>query len=66
MFAITKRELSDRNQKRQKDKGYSNIPKGATVYIIDGYIGKYVPVIYESNSYTICSKDLVWRKANHA
>lgn len=58
MFAVTKRELSDRNQKRQKNKGYSNIPKGATVYVIDGYIGKYVPVIYKANFYTVHSNDL--------
>ena len=38
MGFYTKRELSDQDWMTQLAKGYSNIPKGERVEIIDGYV----------------------------
>ena len=57
IVAITKAELSDRNKKLQKEKGYPNIPKGAEVYI-GGYIAKYTPVFWKNRYYTVRACDL--------
>ena len=61
MYVTTKKELSDRNKQLQRDKGYSNIPKGAKVMVstfIDGSFSKFTTVTWNNQRYMVCATDL--------
>lgn len=62
MYAIAKKELSDRNWRAQENLGYPNIPEGAEVWVYYAELiqgrQKYVPVMYNNYNYTVKLADL--------
>ena len=58
MWALTKKELSDRNRKLQDDKGYPNIPENTWVLVDGSPKEKYVGAYWNNRFYTVASKDL--------
>lgn len=66
MGFYTKRELSDQDWKTQLAKGYSNIPKGERIEIIDGYVsnlyGSFARVKWNGHVYDVNVRDLEFIK----
>lgn len=61
VYVTTKKELSDRNKQKQRDRGYPNIPKGAKVLVhtfIDGSFKRLTEVIWDNRSYMVRACDL--------
>ena len=61
IYVTTKKELSDRNKQLQMDKGYPNIPKGASVLVntfLDGSFSKFTTVTWNNQYYMVHASDL--------
>ena len=61
-YAIAKRQLPNNDWKTQLARGYSDIPKGAKVKVLEreyiNFYGRWVIVEYENNIYYVSKNDL--------